>query len=319
MKQGLKVAGFLFSLLLFSLGQSAFAAKEAKVTIVVRDVKLLPGQAEARPAAVNDTVGDDTGVRTGDQSRSELTFADLTITRLGANSVYNYNNAGRSVDLGGGSILLRVPKDSGGATVRAPAVSVAVTGTTFIIESMRGGRSKLTVLEGSTRISLNKNSSQKKNVRGGQMIDVPAGATTLPDPVNINLNQVMKTHPLIVNFPPLPSRDAIAQTAAQGPPPNEPVYQGTQVGGGGFPGISVGGFPVVGGTVGGGGGGGGGKGNPGHPGNTTTNPGNPGGNAGGGSGGSGGSGNPGKGGVSGVKGQHKLPTKKAPGGGPTIY
>ena len=184
-------------------------------------------------------------MRTGDQSRSELTYADLTITRLGANSVYNYKNAGRSVDLGGGSILLRVPKDSGGATVRAPAVSVAVTGTTFIIEAMRGGRSKLTVLEGSTRISLNKNSSQKKNVRGGQMIDVPAGATTLPDPVNINLNQVMKTHPLIVGFPPLPSRDAIAQTAAQGLRLTSRFIREHKLVEARVPGISLGGIPIV--------------------------------------------------------------------------
>src|ERR1700709_1102022 len=154
---------FCLPLILLSLGQNVFAAKnsskEARVTIIVHDVNLLPNEADARPAAVNDRVAEDTGVRTGDQSRSELTFTDLTITRLGANSVYNYNHAGRSVDLGGGSVLLRVPKDSGGANVRAPAVSVAVTGTTFILESLRGGRSKVSMLEGSGRVTLNKNTS----------------------------------------------------------------------------------------------------------------------------------------------------------------
>src|ERR1700716_4324610 len=48
--------------------------KEARVTAVVKDVKLLPGQAEPKPAAVNDTVKSDTAVRTGVDSRSELTF-----------------------------------------------------------------------------------------------------------------------------------------------------------------------------------------------------------------------------------------------------
>ncbi|MDQ6940871.1 MAG: FecR family protein, partial [Verrucomicrobiota bacterium] len=206
----MKPTRFCLPLLLVSLGQNVLAAKssskDARVTIIVHDVNLLPNQADARPAAVNDRVAEDTGVRTGDQSRSELTFTDLTITRLGANSVYNYNHAGRSVDLGGGSVLLRVPKDSGGASVRAPAVSVAVTGTIFILEAQRSGRSKLIVLEGGARLALRKYPKQTRNVRAGQMLDVPAGATTLSEPVNIDANQVMKTHPLIVGFPPLPSQ-----------------------------------------------------------------------------------------------------------------
>ncbi len=270
----MKPTCWLLCLALFSLGQNVFAAKssskEARVTIIIHDVKLLPNEADARPAAVNDRVAEDTGVRTGDQSRSELTFTDLTITRLGANSVYNYSHAGRNVDLGGGSVLLRVPKDSGGANVRTPAVSVAVTGTTFILEAQRSGRSKLIVLEGSARLSLRKYPKQTRNVRGGQMLDVPAGATTLGEPVNIDVNQVMQTHPLIVGFPPLPSQGLI--TAGK---PNEPVYQGQQVGPGMPSGIGLGGIPIPIGVFGGGGTRGGGKvgtvgGTPGKGGQTTT-------------------------------------------------
>jgi hypothetical protein len=110
----------------------AAASKEGRVTQIYRDVKLLPSEAEARPAVVNDQVRENIAVRTGDQSRSELTFADLTINRLGANTIFSFNQAGRSVQLDGGSILLRVPKGSGGGNVRAPAVTVAVTGTTLI-------------------------------------------------------------------------------------------------------------------------------------------------------------------------------------------
>jgi hypothetical protein len=80
----------------------------------VRDVKVLPEEAEARPAAMNDKVGAGEAVRTGDASRSELTFPDLTISRLGANTIYSFNRAGRDVSLTNGSILLRVPKGSGG-------------------------------------------------------------------------------------------------------------------------------------------------------------------------------------------------------------
>src|SRR5215469_4995608 len=56
--------------------------KEAKVTQVIRDVRVLPSNASPRPAAVNDNVRQGTAVQTGVQSRSELTFKDQTITPL---------------------------------------------------------------------------------------------------------------------------------------------------------------------------------------------------------------------------------------------
>jgi len=54
--------------------------------------------------------------------------------------------------LSGGSVLLRVPKDSGGARLSTPAVSVAITGTTVTLEATRAGRNRLTVLEGGARL-----------------------------------------------------------------------------------------------------------------------------------------------------------------------
>src|SRR5688572_26581527 len=99
--------------------------KEAQVTQVIRDVKLLPGQAEPRPATVSDKVRGDTAVRTGTDSRAELTFADLTIARLGANTIFSFNEGSRTVQLGSGAILLRVPKGSGGAKVQTAAVTAA--------------------------------------------------------------------------------------------------------------------------------------------------------------------------------------------------
>jgi hypothetical protein len=216
--------------------------KEARVTRIIRDVKLLPSKSTARAAVVNEKVREGTAVRTGDESRSELTFVDLTITRLGANSIFNFNKAGRSVELGAGSVLLRVPKDSGGARISTSAVTVGVTGTTVILESTRVGRNKLIVLEGGARLSLNKHAGESVNLRGGQMEDVPAGATKLPPPVNIDVDDVMQKHPLITDFAPLPSRDLIYATRT-----NQPVYQGQPAGGG--TGVSVA-VPVLGTLIG---------------------------------------------------------------------
>ncbi|HSH38357.1 MAG TPA: FecR domain-containing protein, partial [Chthoniobacterales bacterium] len=88
--------------------------KEARVTHVINDVKLVPNAAEARPATVNADVRDDTAVRTGAESRSELTFPDATLTRLGANTIFSFQEGTRNMELGGGAMLLRVPKGAGG-------------------------------------------------------------------------------------------------------------------------------------------------------------------------------------------------------------
>lgn len=204
----------------FLTGQ-AFAVDskdEARVTQIIRDVKLLPSDAALRAAVVNDRVKENTGVRTGEESRSELTFADLTITRLGANTIFSFNKAGRNVQLESGSILLRVPKDSGGGFIRTNAVTVAVTGTTVIFEGSRGGRSKLVVLEGGAGVVLVKYPGQSQSVRAGQMLDVPAGATALPLPTKADLSQIMKTHSLITDFGALPSRDLIEEAMKQAAP-----------------------------------------------------------------------------------------------------
>src|SRR5437868_9123753 len=74
--------------ILFAAGQ-----KQARVTEVVRDVRLLTAQANARPAAVNDAVHEGTAVRTGTDSRAELTFVDQRLARLGANTVFSFGGA----------------------------------------------------------------------------------------------------------------------------------------------------------------------------------------------------------------------------------
>jgi hypothetical protein len=213
------------------------AKKEGRVTWIIRDVKVLPSKSAARAAVVNDKVGEGTGVRTGDESRSELTFLDLTITRLGANTVFSFNNAGRNIELGSGSVLLSVPKDSGGARMRTDAVTVGITGTTVTLEAARSGRNKLVVLEGGARLSLNKHPRESAYVRAGQMLDVPPGATKLPQPVDIDLDQIMKTSPLITDFPPLPRRGLISTATPTGGPriyPRLPVGVGIAPFGPGF-------------------------------------------------------------------------------------
>ena len=107
---------------------SAADLKEAEVTQVIQDVRIVPSNASPRPAAVNDNVRQGTAVHTGTQSRSELTFKDQTITRLGEKTIFSVGEGARTIDLGSGQFLLYVPKKAGGAKVKMGPVTAAITG-----------------------------------------------------------------------------------------------------------------------------------------------------------------------------------------------
>ena len=211
-----KLTAAVSMLVITSASASAEALKkDARVTQVIREVNLLPAEEPARRATLNETVRETTAVKTGGDSRAELTFTDLTITRLGANTLYSFKKSGRRVELNSGSTLLRLPKNSGGATVVTSAVTAGTTGTTFIFENIRGGGARLTVLEGSARLTLVRHPEQTRGVNTGQTLDVPPGATQIPAPREVDLDRLMKTSPLIAGFRPLPSLNLINNAIRQ--------------------------------------------------------------------------------------------------------
>jgi hypothetical protein len=120
-----------------TVASPATQLKEARVTEVVKDVKLLPTGGASRPATVSDEVRDGTAVRTGVESRSELKFPDQTLARLGANTIFSFSEGTRSLNLQDGAMLLRVPKGAGGAKISSSAVTAAITGTTVMVETHR--------------------------------------------------------------------------------------------------------------------------------------------------------------------------------------
>ncbi len=186
--------------------------KEAKVTRVINDVNLLPDQAAPRPAAINDDVREGTAVRTGVESRTELTFTDLTIARLGANTIFTVNEGTRNIELGSGAILLRVPKNSGGAKITTAAVTAAITGTTVMMQYDAKSYAKFIVLEGTACMALNSNPKDCVPVKAGQLLTVKVNPppTSLPAPVDVDLEKLLETSALLSSdFEPLPSLDLI--------------------------------------------------------------------------------------------------------------
>ena len=216
--------------------------RECRVTQVVSDVKLLPGQAAPRPAAVNDRVTGGTAVRTGTQSRSELTFTDQTITRLGANTIFSFRGepappaegpevfsieapshlnrhatgGSRVMNLVEGAMLFQVPKGTGGATIKTAAVTAAITGTTGIGEYHAASADhpnpiiKWFCLEGHIILSLTNGSGETVELTAGQMI--VSDGNSLPQPMFFDIETLTRTSPF---FDPPPASWDLIQAEIQ--------------------------------------------------------------------------------------------------------
>src|SRR5437763_9773435 len=203
-----RVGSLLISLFAFVQLSHAAELRSARVTQIINDVKLLPGQAAARTAVVNESVSTGTAVRTGADSRTELTFLDLTITRLGANTIFSFNGAARQIDLGSGAVLVQVPRNGAEAKIQTAAVTAAISGGTALFESHKGLPTKLLMLEGIGRFYPNGHPEDAEIVHGGEMAMMTAdGRITRPTKFNAAL--VYKTSKLITSFPTLPNADLI--------------------------------------------------------------------------------------------------------------
>ena len=199
--------GLLACLLLAGTCLNAAQLKEAHITQAVSDVKLLSQQAAPHPAAVSDRVRDGDAIRTGaGVSRSELTFADQTIVRLGAKTLVSFSDGTRTMNLGEGAILFQIPKGAGGATIRTAAITATSTGATGIIERHAQFYVKMLVLEGTVRCYLANQIGESLLVQPGQILITKPDATALPDPAHFDIARVMKTCLLVREFRPLLSQ-----------------------------------------------------------------------------------------------------------------
>jgi hypothetical protein len=190
-------------------GVSAEELTEAKVTQVVQDVKVLPSNAAPRPASVNETVRQGSAVQTGVQSRSELTFKDQTITRLGEKTIFSVGQGARTIDLGSGQFLLYVPKKAGGAKIKMGPVTAAITGTTVLGNYDPSGLTTFVVLEGGA--CMQSDMGQSIYVGPGQQVTYDPITGRLEDPVDVDLNQTLAS-PLVRDFRQLPSAGLIQST-----------------------------------------------------------------------------------------------------------
>jgi len=144
----------LGALVLLSSGAPTVLAappySEATVTRVQNKVSYgeqRGAESVTRPAAAQDVVRPKNFLLSENDSRAELQYADGTIVRIGQNTVFSFEADSRTLSLTKGSLIFYVPKGQGGATIKTPSLTAAITGTVGKVS-----RDTIAIIEGSVKL-----------------------------------------------------------------------------------------------------------------------------------------------------------------------
>jgi hypothetical protein len=185
-------AGLALPLCAAPLTQSTF-------TEVIKNVQIVDVATKAAtPAQNNDLLQAPNRVRTGPESRAELTAPDRTITRIGANSVFSFEDSGRTLNLEQGNVLFHAPKGIGGGTIKSGGAIAAVLGTTLIASATKDGGFKVILLEGTGKVTLA--NGKTVTLHAGQLVFVQSGGKDLSPILTINLGKLVGGSTLVNGF-----------------------------------------------------------------------------------------------------------------------
>jgi mannose-6-phosphate isomerase-like protein (cupin superfamily) len=232
---------------------SVARAADASATVTEVHDEVTRGAAQGTgsvPAKVGTHVANGEYLKTGAKARAELQFPDLTITRMGANTIFNYSLTNNEVDLQSGTILFSKPKDGKELDIKTSSVTAAILGTTGFL-SLHGHDYTFGLIEGHARLIIG---GKSVPVGGGQVLHIDAGG--LPQVFAFDVPLLVQTSPLMTQFQStLPNQvyinqavseynDLAARGFIQKP---QPPYLGN--GGGSLPGVTIVAFDSAGNAV----------------------------------------------------------------------
>ena len=175
--------------------------------------------AAAQPASQGAVVRDENIVRTGNDSRAELQFTDLTLARLGSNSLFSFDAEARAMNFSRGAVLFSKPTNSGAVELRAGAITAAITGSTGFISNVpiggvrRGSHSAAEPRRSTTMVGMLEGKmkgdahwtdqqghaqSTRFRLGPGEMLIAQPGLR--PVVVQFDIPRFLKTSPLITKF-----------------------------------------------------------------------------------------------------------------------
>jgi hypothetical protein len=225
------VATFYLSVVVASAADLSQAVIRQKVNVVTVAPSL---RGEPKPAAQGAIIRAENVVRTGSESRAELEFTDLTLARLGANSIFSFDAQARALSFTQGAVLFSKPTNSGPIELRSGAITAAITGSTGFISNVPIGgvkpvtRSPVAPKASTTMVGMLegklKGEARWRDANGReQTMSVRLGAGDLliaqpgrrPVIVQFDIPRFLRTSPLINGFSrPLPNQAEIDRAVA---------------------------------------------------------------------------------------------------------
>ena len=203
----------LLSLLTVTLaGLSPVSADTAAtVTEAVNDVAHGNSQlAQTQPATTGTRLQDGEYLKTGVKSRAELQLANQTVTRLGANTIFNYSAASNEADLQAGTVLFSKPKGGEEMNIKTEAVTAAIVGTSGFVH--KDGKTFLFgLVEGHATLT---SGGTHYKIEPGEILQL--SGTGKPQLFYFNIPLFLKTSPLVTKFhTPLPNQAYINAEVAK--------------------------------------------------------------------------------------------------------
>ena len=196
------ILGGIFSGLA-TINASASGLHQASITDSFNTVSYQASADSPQKAATTGTVIHPSNiVRTGVDSRAELEFNDKTITRMGANSFFSFDEAKQIMDLQQGSVLFSKPKNSDTFEIATPAATCSISGTTgfayYLAPVVKSTKSQGTMLfgliEGETSVTVG---GKTYPIGSGQLLVSTGGLVQV---INFNLVSFLDKAGLVKKF-----------------------------------------------------------------------------------------------------------------------
>ncbi len=184
----------------------------ARMTYVAKDVR--SGAGKERRISAGDIVSAGTTINNGADARSELTFGNRTVARLGANTILDLEREPGEMKLGEGGMLFDIPKGSRAKITTASLVIISKRAC-GLLERNGDAYIKLLLLEGEARVALNHHLGESIVLKPGQILITSPKASSLPEAAYFDIARAVRTCRLISDFPPLGNEDSIARAASK--------------------------------------------------------------------------------------------------------
>lgn len=181
---------------------------EFRVTDLAHEVQAIDANGKARRLSINTTIAPGSTIRTGNDSRVEVSLGDEIAIRVAANTALTVGAKPGAFDLKEGAVLSQASKQARGAKISLGNATAAIGGATVVIEH-HSGLCKVLVLEGTGRLYRPAHMGDSVLIGPGQMVIGNPNAP-VSDPVDFDIARFIATSHFIVDLRALRSQGLIA-------------------------------------------------------------------------------------------------------------